>query len=305
MPRLVTSMPLFPEHLLVRRYSIQADLWGMRRELSELERDVAQAYAALHGIQKNVDSTNRLSKAAIKQGERHWADIARAKERTALVARLAEEKRNELVKVEQELRVVYKSLGQDTLFSQTLSETDMAKDSTQVGSESEGPSGGYAYHVFISHAFEDKNDIVRPMATALQDLFLKVWYDEWRIKVGDGLRESIDRGVLNSRFGIVVLSPSFLAKHKWTTYELDSLFTREIEMGKVILPLWHKVTKNEVLSFSPKLADKIALNTAVMTIDEIALEIALVVSEESSRHARLNLLPCLGSAPGTVVQHAG
>ena len=82
--------------------------------------------------------------------------------------------------------------------------------------------------------------------------------------------------ITTSRFGTVIISPSFLKK-RWTTYELDSLVAREIEAGKVILPIWHKITKDEVLQYSPKLADKAALHTSTNTIDDIALEIVIAV----------------------------
>ncbi|MBA7526390.1 hypothetical protein ES705_18552 [subsurface metagenome] len=68
------------------------------------------------------------------------------------------------------------------------------------------------YDVFISHASEDKDEIVRPLAYALQAEGLSVWYDEFEMKIGDSLRRKIDKGLANSRFGIVVLSKSFIKK---------------------------------------------------------------------------------------------
>jgi hypothetical protein len=122
---------------------------------------------------------------------------------------------------------------------------------------------------FISHASEDKDEVVRPLAEKLVAAGLSVWYDEFELTVGDSLRKSIDRGLVNSRFGIVVLSPHFFAKN-WTEYELNGLVAREMADGsKVILPLWHHVSKDEVRKHSPSLADKVALNTAVSTLDEI------------------------------------
>ena len=78
------------------------------------------------------------------------------------------------------------------------------------------------YDAFISHASEDKEELVRPLADALVERGLKVWYDEFNLTVGDSLRRSIDKGLAKSRFGIVVLSSSFFAKN-WTQYELDGL----------------------------------------------------------------------------------
>lgn len=134
------------------------------------------------------------------------------------------------------------------------------------------------YDVFISHASEDKNEVVRPLALALQVKQLRVWYDEFELKIGDSLRQKIDKGLVNSRFGIVVLSKNFIRKG-WTNYELDGIITKSISGQQVVLPIWHNITKQEVIDYSPSLADKVARNTAVYTIEEIAKEIAEVINE--------------------------
>jgi hypothetical protein len=124
--------------------------------------------------------------------------------------------------------------------------------------------------VFISHATEDKEEVARPLAEALRKLGLKVWYDEFELRVGDSLRRKIDNGLARSRFGIVVLSSSFFEKN-WPQYELDGLVAKELQHGqKVILPLWHKLSKDEVMRFSPSLADKVALATSQYTTVELA-----------------------------------
>jgi hypothetical protein len=77
----------------------------------------------------------------------------------------------------------------------------------------EAPSadrGSKEHDVFISHASEDKNDLVRPLADALQNKGLSVWYDEFTLRIGDSLRQKIDQGLSRSRVGLVVLSPSFI-----------------------------------------------------------------------------------------------
>lgn len=133
------------------------------------------------------------------------------------------------------------------------------------------------YDVFISHAGEDKSEVVRPLAHALVELGLDVWYDEFELKIGDSLRRKIDKGLVASRFGIVVLSPSFFAKG-WPNYELDGLVTREIAGGRpLILPIWHRVTRADVMKYSPSLADKLARPTADVSIADLAAEIAGVV----------------------------
>jgi hypothetical protein len=128
------------------------------------------------------------------------------------------------------------------------------------------------YDVFISHSSADKDEFVRPLATELQKLGVKVWYDEFELKVGDSLRRSIDQGLINSRYGVVVLSSSFF-KRNWTNYELDGFVNKEMNGLKVILPIWHKVSKDEVQNFSLSLADKVALNSSIYSIKEIAEEL--------------------------------
>lgn len=132
------------------------------------------------------------------------------------------------------------------------------------------------YDVFISHASEDKDDIVRPLAEALREKELKVWYDEFELKIGDSLRRKIDKGLANSKFGIVVLSKSFIGKG-WANYELDGLVSRAVTGEQILLPIWHKITKQEVVDYSPSLADKLARSTATHTVDEIASEIAELI----------------------------
>ncbi len=134
------------------------------------------------------------------------------------------------------------------------------------------------YDVFVAHATEDKEEVARPLANALIEAGLRVWYDEFELRIGNNLRRKIDAGLSRSRFGIVVLSPSFFAKN-WTQYELDGLVTREMTGEQIILPLWHRLTKVEIIRQSPSLAGRVARSTSDFTIEEIAREIAEVVGE--------------------------
>jgi hypothetical protein len=97
------------------------------------------------------------------------------------------------------------------------------------------------YDVFICHASEDKADLVDPLAQALRQAGVSVWYDKFVLEWGDTLRNTIDRGLAHSRFGIVVFSPAFLKRKKWTEHELDGLFAREKGGNKVILPIWQNL----------------------------------------------------------------
>ena len=103
-----------------------------------------------------------------------------------------------------------------------------------------------------------------------------MWYDEFELRIGDSLRRKIDSDLAKSRFGVVVFSKPFFAKG-WTNYELDGIVTRSLTGEQVLLPIWHNVSKQEVISYCPSLADKLARNTVTHTVEEIAKEIADVI----------------------------
>jgi len=141
-------------------------------------------------------------------------------------------------------------------------------------------ASGETHDVFISHASEDKDDFVRPLANALINEGLDVWYDEMTLRIGDSLRQKIDKGLANSRVGLVVLSPAFINKG-WTNYELDGIVTRTVSGEQILLPIWHNITKQQVVDFSPSIADKVARSTATHTIEEIASEIAELIGSKA------------------------
>lgn len=116
----------------------------------------------------------------------------------------------------------------------------------------------WEWDAFISHASEDKEKFAAPLADALMKRGLKIWYDELTLKVGDSLRRSIDNGLSKSRFGIVILSHSFIKK-EWPRKELDGLFAKERDGVKVLLPIWHEVSSGDIERFSPMLADRLAV----------------------------------------------
>ena len=132
------------------------------------------------------------------------------------------------------------------------------------------------WDVFISHAWEDKDTVVRPLAGALLKAGLKIWYDEFTLKLGDSLRRSINCGLAKSKYGIVILSPHFFDK-EWPQRELDGLVVREISSRKpIILPVWHNIDREYIERFSPILADKLGVSTA-KGLDIVVEEILNVI----------------------------
>lgn len=243
---------------------------SLSSKLSEIERkqkeiatiSVAKATLAKKESDKNAALLKARQELA-KEEEKERKRIASAKEREL-------KKEIELEKQRQRAQLEF----QRNLNAELSATSALSRKIESMTPQHQEPE--IEYDLFISHASEDKEDLVRPLAVALEKLGVKVWYDEFTLKVGDSLRRSIDSGLSNSRFGTVVLSSSFFSKN-WTQYELDGMTAKEMDGRKMILPIWHKVTKSEVIKFSPTLADKVALNSSVHSTEEIAQLIADVV----------------------------
>lgn len=145
------------------------------------------------------------------------------------------------------------------------------------------------WDVFISHASEDKEAFVRPLAQALSQLGVKVWFADFTIELGQSLSRSIDKGLAGSRFGLVVISKAFIAK-KWPERELQGLVARQIAEQTEILPIWLGVSQQDVLEFSPPLADTFALNAKYMTAEQITIGILKRVRPDLyDKHSRTEL----------------
>lgn len=105
-----------------------------------------------------------------------------------------------------------------------------------------------------------------------------MWLDEEQLTIGDSLRDEIDKALAASRYGVVILSPSFFGK-RWPRLELDALATLERCGKKVILPIWHNVSAADVERWSPLLAGRLAATTregVEKLADEITRAIGLL-----------------------------
>ena len=227
---------------LKRVITYQKDLLRKNEEISKLEKDKSNKAKTLADKQKKkLDLQSKLNKEEQKERDK------------------SKKEQKEMLTLQQQI-----TREMEKQKTQSLHSFDFLKPK---------PFEKSSYDVFVSHASEDKDEFVRDFVKCLQENGLNVWYDEFTLRVGDSLRRSIDHGLRNSRYGIVVLSEAFFSK-EWPQRELDGLFAREVNGEKVILPIWHKISKNEVLKFSPIIADMLALNTASFTIEEIAKEIS-------------------------------
>lgn len=127
---------------------------------------------------------------------------------------------------------------------------------------------------FISHDSDDKEAVAKIIAVHLQKMICPVWYDEFSLKVGDNLRESIEKGLKECKKCVLILSPNFIANKGWGQTEFESIFTRQIlEEQKLVLPIWFNVTKNDVYEYSPSLLNVKGLDWNKLGKDEVCRQL--------------------------------
>jgi hypothetical protein len=102
------------------------------------------------------------------------------------------------------------------------------------------------YDAFLSYAGEDSK-FATEIVGGLKSRGFKVWYAPLQLKVGQILLDSVEKGMRESRSGILLLSSTYLSKG-WTNYEMDILIRQSIEKKKKLFPIWHGVTKEDVES---------------------------------------------------------
>lgn len=178
------------------------------------------------------------------------------------------EKFNESIElfIRQELVVIDQKKSERNILVTKLGKPRMAIESDRQDESHAGKAlklnakTGKQFDVFISHASEDK-EYVGALANRLKEEGFDVWYDTFEISWGDDLRPALDNGLKNSKFGLVVLSFSFLRRKTWTEFELNGLFAKEKNQGKTVLPIWHGISRDDVVEYSLTLADRIAMNS--------------------------------------------
>ena len=113
---------------------------------------------------------------------------------------------------------------------------------------------------FISYDSRDKLEVASHIAVGLTDMECPVWYDEYSLKAGDNLRESIEKGLKECDKCIIILSSNFISNKGWTKVEFESIFTREIKEKKLIfLPVWYEVEEDEIYKYSPILSNRVGI----------------------------------------------
>lgn len=107
---------------------------------------------------------------------------------------------------------------------------------------------------FISHASEDKEDFVRDLAEMLIRSGANVFYDEYSIKLGDSITDSINKGLKTTNNAILVFSNFFFEK-SWTVAELQAIFHKSRTTNYRIFIIYHNISNTEVTEKYPLLSD--------------------------------------------------
>lgn len=118
------------------------------------------------------------------------------------------------------------------------------------------------WDIFTSHANEDKEGFVRPLAAGLARAGLRVWYDEYTMRPGDSIRESIDHGLQRSQAGLLVVSPHSFREF-WTRQETNGLFSMAEDRGTRLIPVLHGLDPRELKAHSSMLSDRCAIRSDI------------------------------------------
>lgn len=129
--------------------------------------------------------------------------------------------------------------------------------------------------VFLCHAWDDRNDIAKELHDLLEGSGVSVWFSEKDVPLGSQLLRGIDKGLANSRIGIVLVTPAFLTRVKAegiADKELSALLARDL-----LVPVIHDTTYEALREISPLLGSRSGLSTAEESMDSVALKLAELV----------------------------
>lgn len=127
------------------------------------------------------------------------------------------------------------------------------------------------FDVFISHANKDKEDLIEELYQSLNTLGVNIFYDKESLEWGDNWKDRILNGTKKAEFAIIVISENFFDR-EWTERELAGFLNRQNRNGqKLILPILHNITTEQLKAKYPLVADIQAIDSAKYSCDQIAL----------------------------------
>lgn len=266
------------------------------KEIADLEAKRAEAElkaAREEGNAANIRFNKSDSKSLIdnknRQRKRHMDEAQKARKNAAEFSRSIAEKQKRrnsaYLNLQSEQKRTQKreqnngyALGQNNRVDMWLRALD-----PPVYHQNKSNGKSIEHDVFVSYAHEDKA-FVNELVAAFQKRGIKVWIDSLEIGWGDSIRTKIDEGLNKSRYGIVILTSDYIDENKyWTRTELEGLLQVESIKGKIILPIWHNLTKEQVIKYSPTIAQRNAISTAIFTTDEIAEKLEQLLNADKNK----------------------
>ena len=130
--------------------------------------------------------------------------------------------------------------------------------------------------VFLCHAWDDRQESAKELHDLLVATGVKVWFSEKDLGLGVPMMRAIDKGLANSKIGLVLVTPALLErlpKEGVADKELSALLARN-----QLVPIVHKTTYNALRNVSPMLASRSGLDTAEDSMAVVAKKIAELVT---------------------------
>lgn len=134
--------------------------------------------------------------------------------------------------------------------------------------------------IFLCHAWDDRNGVAKELHDILEAQGASVWFSEKDVTLGSLLLREIDKGLANSRIGIVLVTPAFLKRvnaEGIADKELSALLARDL-----LVPVVHETTFEELRETSPLLGSRSGLSTSEESLDAVALKLAELVSDTNN-----------------------
>lgn len=130
--------------------------------------------------------------------------------------------------------------------------------------------------VFLCHAWDDRQGVAKELHDLLVAAGVKVWFSEKDLGLGVPMMRAIDKGLANSRIGLVLVTPALLnrlPKEGIADKELSALLA-----GNQLVPIVHNTTYVALRNVSPLLASRSGLDTGEDSMTVVATKIAELVA---------------------------
>jgi hypothetical protein len=138
--------------------------------------------------------------------------------------------------------------------------------------------------VFLCHAWPDRQADAKDVYDMLLDEDVSVWFSEVSLRPGTDMRVAIDRGLVSSRMGIVLVTPAMLEKLR-TDRSIASNEPSALLRRSLLVPVMHGVTFEELDQVSPTLASRGGFSTAEEPMRDIVVKIAELVGSMAEEEA--------------------